>query len=456
MSRLRSPSLYWTFAGSFLLVLVLATVLQGFVLFRIVRPLAQRGQVARAELATVTVAERIGALLAADAAPRELTQVLREHSDPQAGVHLSYQDEHGQALLFRGGPGRRRRGAGPDGPPAMAAEVVARAPVLVDGAPRGEVQARVLRPRFGIWPQGVPGLVFLPLAVLVAGVAALVMFRLLVRRVRALETLALRVSEGDLEARVEDPGRDEIGRLAGSLNTMTARLADARATLEANDRQRRQLFADITHELATPLTSLRGYAETMRNPALELSAEERARYLDHMEEEAIRMASLLDDLLELTRIEAGAIPLETESLDLAQMASNLLQRQRDRVPDMEWRGHGVEDACVVTADGRRLEQVLENLLANAARYAPGGRVDLHLAAAADLVEVRVEDDGPGFPPSDLPHVFDRFYRADAARTTEGSGLGLAIVRGIVAAHGGTVEARNRAPRGASLVVRLPR
>jgi len=457
MTRLRSPSLYWTFAGSFLVVLGLAIVLQGLVVVWVVRPAVHRGQEARAELAAGNAAERIGRLLAEGGPRSGVVLVLREWSRPETGVHLTYVDEDGASVPPRGGPGRRRRqAAAGDGGAPPRAELAARAPVIVDGVARGEVQARILRPRFGGWPRGVPGLVFLPLAVLVAGLAALVMFRLLVRRVRALEDLTHRVSAGDLDARVADPGRDEIGRLAGSLNTMTQRLADARDRLEANDRQRRQLFADITHELATPLTSLRGYAETLRNPALQLSGEERARYLDHMEEEAIRMAALLDDLLELTRLEAGVIPLEREPLDLAQLASNLLLRQRDRAPGLEWRGHGLERECRVTVDGRRLEQVLENLLANAARHAGSGRVDLHLESGPDAVELRVEDEGPGFPPDDLPHVFDRFYRAEAARSTDGTGLGLAIVRGIAEAHGGSVEARNRASGGASLVVRLPR
>src|SRR5205814_3144057 len=138
-----------------------------------------------------------------------------------------------------------------------------------------------------------------------------------VKRLRALETMAARVTEGDLAARVETSGADEIGRLESRFNRMTERLAAAREAVAETDRQRRRLLADITHELATPLTSIRGYVETLLDPGVPLSADEPKQYLNDVLEESKRMDLLLRDLLDLARLEAGAQPLARERLDWA-------------------------------------------------------------------------------------------------------------------------------------------
>jgi signal transduction histidine kinase len=305
-------------------------------------------------------------------------------------------------------------------------------------------------------------LLLLPLALVLAGLAGLVVFRLLTRRLRALEDLASRVSEGDLEVRIADLGRDEIGRLGKRLNEMTENLSRARRLVAESDRQRRRLLADISHELATPLTSIHGYADTLLNPEVPVSDEEGKRYLEGVREESERMKILIDDLLELSRLESGSIPLHRERLDWASLCRNLVSRYRERYSSaglelsMVGAGSG-EKELWVEADGRRLEQVVENLLLNGLRYVPaGGRVELDLQARpAGSITLTVSDDGPGFAEKDLPHVFDRFYRADSARSSEGSGLGLAIVREIILQHGGRTAARNLTEGGAVIEVALP-
>jgi two-component system sensor histidine kinase ResE len=174
------------------------------------------------------------------------------------------------------------------------------------------------------------------------------------------------------------------------------------------------------------------------------------------------MDLLIQDLLELTRLEAGAVSLATERLDWTALCRNTMQRfePRFRAAGIQFLWDGPADETWLHADGRRLEQVLENLLVNVLRYVPkGGTVALSLEPVADAklprFRLTVSDDGPGFPAADLPHVFDRFYRADLARSTGGSGLGLAIVQEIIRHHGGTVLAENRAPSGARIVVDLP-
>jgi len=342
--------------------------------------------------------------------------------------------------------------------------VLGRYTVTTTAGSAGEVIVLGMPRRFYVQHPAVPMRIFLflPIAVLLASAAGLIMFRGLLHRLRGLEHLAARVTEGDLEARVANPGSDEIGRLGARLNRMTASLAEARDRVAASERQRRQLLADISHELATPLTSIRGYAETMLDPSVPVSAAERSGYVADIVDEAQRMDLVIQDLLDLTRLEADAIQLERERLDWTALCQHTMERFQARFREaglgLDWQGPA--DPAWIEADGRRLEQVLDNLLINALRYVPaGGSVSLSLRAAGDSATDRfrllVGDDGPGVPPEDLPHLFDRFYRVDAARTTGGSGLGLAIVKEIVLRHGGSVRAENRAPTGTAVIVELP-
>jgi signal transduction histidine kinase len=286
------------------------------------------------------------------------------------------------------------------------------------------------------------------------------------------------VAAGDFQARIPDPGQDELGRLGQSLNRMSSRLAEARERLERAEQQRRRFLADVTHELSTPLTSIRGFAETLCDPAVTVTEQERQTYLKDIQEESKRMDLLIADLLDLARLERGGVELEMVDLDWAALAREVARRYQpffeERGLKLRWRPAAgqstgtrrTEDApekpaapVWVWADGRRLEQVLTNLLTNALRYVPrGGEVSLSVeevgSAVPPVARLTVEDDGPGFTSHDLPLVFDRFYRADPSRSAGGTGLGLAIVREIVRAHDGRVWAENRVEGGARLCVEL--
>ena len=308
-----------------------------------------------------------------------------------------------------------------------------------------------------------------PVAIAASAFAGLVLMRLLVRRLRAMEVLAARVAEGDLTVRIADRSGDEIGRLAEQLDGMTERLAAARKELHQTELQRRQLFADITHELATPLTSIRGYAETLLDPSVPVSADERTQYVRGLLEESRRLDLLIRDLFELARLEAGAAPLTKERLDWAALCRNTIERFQPRFRkvglDLLWREGGRE--AWIEADGRRMEQALENLLVNALRYVPAGRhveVMLEPAQGPDsLHRLTVRDDGPGIPAEELSLVFGRFYRGTASVSRQGSeggreggsGLGLAIVREIVERHGGTASAQASPSGGLAIVIALP-
>ena len=219
-------------------------------------------------------------------------------------------------------------------------------------------------------------------------------------------------------------------------------------------------LADVSHELMTPLTAMRGYLETLALPAAVKDDATRARYLGIVTEETLRLEAIIGDLLDLARLDGGGGSFEREAVPLARLFERAFARHQGTLDE---RGvvldrHLAAGAEAVLGDERRLEQVLQNLVANAVRHTPrGGRIALRAAPAGDEVVLIVEDSGPGIPAEHLPHVFDRFYRVDPARDARsgGSGLGLSIVRAVVEQHGGRVSATNGAMGGARFELRLP-
>jgi signal transduction histidine kinase len=522
---LKSRSLFWTFAGVFTLVLVAATAVQIAVTVGVFRPLAASSSRERAESLLADAAGAIASLPAGadDEAIAHVLRAHRSHDDAMLIVLLRDgrrmlagrflpppfgRDVHALAVQEgliaaagdagpRGqrpddpaglGPGGDGGGAAPppgegppegpppgggppqgeDGAPPFAPrdqrlELVAHRPAIVGGTTIGTLAAVASMSAGNPW-RGADVralLLFMPFAVLAAGIAGLHMVRVMVGRLRVLEGVAGRVEGGDLAARVEARGADEIGRLEERFNRMTEGLQRSRAELEEGSRQRRQLFADITHELATPLTTIRGCVETLLDPAVASTPEEREAFLRDVLAESTRLDHLVRELMDLARLEAGAQPLSRSRLDWMALCRNTTRRFEPRFREarlkLEWEGPASE--AWVVADGRRLEQVIENLLGNALRYVPaGGTVRVSLApAAADGGRFRlaVRDDGPGIRAEDLPHLFERFYRARTARDDGGTGLGLAIVREIVLRHGGEVRAEAAEPRGAAFIVELP-
>jgi two-component system, OmpR family, sensor histidine kinase MprB len=290
------------------------------------------------------------------------------------------------------------------------------------------------------------------LAVLLAAAAAgWLLARRITRRLVQLTGIAEEVSvHGSVDREVPVDGRDEVGRLSASLNTMLGRLAAAR---EAQDR----LVQDAAHELRTPLTSLRTNASVLRRIA-ELSPDARDRLVDDVQGETRELSHLVDELVELA-LSGGSNEAEepVELAALARRAAERVQRRTGRQVRID------ADDSVVTGGRQGLERAVSNLLENAAKFDPGtsdrGTSDTGTTDPGGLepieVHVRqgtvtVSDRGPGIDAKDAARVFDRFYRADAARALPGSGLGLAIVRGVAEAHGGTVFARTRPGGGAAV------
>jgi signal transduction histidine kinase len=265
------------------------------------------------------------------------------------------------------------------------------------------------------------------------------------RTIGALMDAANRVAGGDYAARVDDTGSRQLGALTGAFNQMAERL-------QTNEERRRELLADVAHELRTPLQVIRGTVEGMLDGLYPADRGNLRPLLD----ETLVMARLLDDLRTLSMAEAGVLPLHRETVDprvLADEAANTF-RSMARAADVTMASVHADDApASIEADPVRLAEVLTNLVANALRHTPpGGTVTVRVAGAAGGVAFAVEDTGPGIEADRLPFVFDRFVTsADAG----GTGLGLAIAKRLVLAHGGTIDAAAPATGGTRIRFVIP-
>jgi len=222
---------------------------------------------------------------------------------------------------------------------------------------------------------------------------------------------------------------------------------------------RREFVANVSHELKTPLTSIKGLVETLLNGALEDSANNR-RFVALIDEDTTRLAQLIDDLLSLSQIESKAVPLNLQPVDLRRLIDELATRLRQQCQDRQVTLHVTiaPDAPRVQGDPERLRQVFMNLLENAVKFnTPGGCVTVNAHQDDSILCVEVEDTGVGIPEQDLPRVFERFFRVDKARSRElgGTGLGLAIVKHLVELHRGGVTVRSRLGHGSTFTLTLP-
>jgi two-component system sensor histidine kinase BaeS len=341
-----------------------------------------------------------------------------------------------------GGPPRGFFGRGPFGGPRP----VAAAPVRAGGQVVAVVVVPPLTGVGRIVSELGPWLALGFLALVVgAAIAALVIFRPAHARLNAVEEAARRFGEGDLAARAPEIGGDEVTAVARAFNRMAGELAARQAQLVEADRTRRQLLADVSHELMTPLTAIRGYAETLGLSQFAPAGPEGQRAVRVVQEEVERIERLVGDLLDLARFEAGGVSLELEQTPVADLLARVVERHAQAAEEkgVTFAIDPHEPDLTVNADVYRLEQALQNLAANALRHTPrGGTVRLRAERATGAVKLDVIDTGAGIPAEHLPHVFDRFYKADQSRSQAGSGLGLSIARAIVERHGGTVSARS--------------
>ena len=282
-----------------------------------------------------------------------------------------------------------------------------------------------------------------------AVILGVVFSRSLTRPLRELTSGARSVAAGVLDTQVPVRSKDELGELALAFNQMNSNLSRSRDL-------RRQMTADIAHELRTPISIILGHAEGIREGVLEASEEN----IDVMHAEARRLERLVEDLRMLSLVDAGELPMEIEPVDVADLLQRTAASYRAEADErnVELRLESGKDLPVLEADDDRMIQILGNLLSNALRHTPeGGIIELSTSESDGDLQITVADSGPGITREDLEHVFDRFYRVDKSRRRDGggSGLGLAIAKSLTEAQGGNIRAESDDGDGTRFVISFP-
>ncbi len=275
--------------------------------------------------------------------------------------------------------------------------------------------------------------------------AGLVLARSIARSIRRVRDSSQQLAAGDLSARAPAGGATEIAELAASFNSMAA-------SIEQLFDARRELVAWASHDLRTPIAAMQAMLE-----AIEDGLVEPEHYLPTLRDEVRMLSILVEDLFELARIDAGVLTLELQQTPVSGLVESALRQLGPEASSrrIALRSHLADDSTAPIAPAK-IERVLFNLLTNALRHTPSdGSVAVHVERRDHEVLVRVEDTGEGLPPEAPARMFDRFWRADRARSGGGTGLGLAIARGLVEAHGGTIWAENRPEGGARVSFTLP-
>ena len=271
------------------------------------------------------------------------------------------------------------------------------------------------------------------------------------------------VQSGDLSARANDQGKDEIARLASAFNAMTAQLQHVRDQEAKLDQMRRDLIAWVSHDLRTPLTGIRARVEALADGVVQEPAEVQ-RYLATIQNDTQALNRLIDDLFELATIDAGGLKLNKIPVDMTDLISDTLETMSviAKNKGVALNGDVATNLGLIEVSPQHIQRVLNNLISNALAHTPQGEVTVRAFRLAKQVCVEVNDTGEGIAPADVPHVFDRFYRGERARTRGGSvgnakgmGLGLAIAQALVEAHSGKIMLDSKLGKGTLVKFVLP-
>jgi signal transduction histidine kinase len=278
-------------------------------------------------------------------------------------------------------------------------------------------------------------------------------------RIHLLKDAAEKLAKGDLKTRVPVQGSDEVAALAKAFNQMAEQLQKADQKQRDLDNMRRDLIAWVSHDLQTPLTSMRAILEAVTDGVVD-DPETVKRYLNTAQRDVRSLSALIDDLFQMAQLDTGGFPLNRERASLGDLVSDTLETFTELANqrDVNIEGNVDPDVDPVYMDTQAIGRVLNNLISNALRHTARGRVSVWVRRSGQGVEVTVSDTGEGIRAEDIPHIFERFYRGDASRSRSrgtGAGLGLAIARGIVRAHGGDIQVESETGKGTQFTFRIP-
>ena len=346
-------------------------------------------------------------------------------------------------------------------------KVFSAAPINVDGRRAGYLYVILASEQYDSVAQMLAGSYVMKintllslLVVVFALLAGLLLFALLTRRLRRLTRAVENFQHAGFNGALpRGRGRgDEIDRLTLSFNAMAERIATQVQRLQDTDTQRRELVANVSHDLRTPLASLQGYLETLRLKGEGLSGAERMHHLEVAHRHCEHLGRLVEELFDLARLDANEVQPVLEPFSLPELVQDVVHKFElcARQHDVALLARYDETLPFVVGDIALIERVMDNLLENALRHTPaGGTVTVAIQPVGEAVAVQIIDTGSGIASDDLPFIFERFYQSDKMRTRGGAGLGLAIARRIVELHGRTIRADSTLGRGTTFAFDLP-
>ena len=297
------------------------------------------------------------------------------------------------------------------------------------------------------------------ISVLLIGILWFFLASTITNPIVSMTRLAKSMAQGNLTQKIQVNSKDEIGQLAYNFNHMAKELLLHLDNQKKLEEMRKEFVANVSHELRTPLTSIRTYAETLTDGAME-DTEMSVRFLKVIKDEAERMSELVTDLLELSRLDSGS--LQAIELDVIELIGLLRKTviQSQFLADTKNQKICFEpgiDSCFIEANASRISQVVSNILSNSIKYSPEHtKIYVSIAQTNTHYEVTIKDEGMGIPSDSLPHIFERFYRVDKARSRAmgGTGLGLAIAKEIMEEHGGSIEVSSELNSGVTMILRF--
>jgi signal transduction histidine kinase len=295
--------------------------------------------------------------------------------------------------------------------------------------------------------------------VLVNGVITYLVSRSIIRPLNILKRGTEEIKQGNLEFAVKSPSRDEIGEVCGAFEEMRLKLRDSIGQQLQVEENRKELISNISHDLKTPITSIKGYVEGILDGVAD-SPEKMDKYIRTIYAKAVDMDRLIDDLFLFSKLDLKSLPFNFERTDIIKFFRDCSDELR-----LDFESRGVDfsletelQSVFVAVDREKLKRVIMNILDNSVKYMDkgDGKICIRLTDTGESVRIAISDNGRGIGAEELPRIFDRFYRADPSRNTStgGSGLGLAIAKQIVEGHGGTIRAESEPGRGTSMFIML--